>query len=640
MALETFEDITTLLREASQQLNNDHPMIYSSQFSLYDSMSAVEIMDPKMDPCYGIHGQKFDDLVTQKIPNTLTTENILQLFRELLIREVAYLDGASLLESLNQCCYLWPQSWEILQNHQEISSQVLLSYLKSLLISLNSVHQSVLTADIFEDEDYQASSLLSAVFDDDSILEIKTTLLSILQDDTGVYRQGVNDEILLLLQFRSQYLDLTMEIQTLIRECVLLSKKTSSENDTSAVTIALSRIKQQSKDLLALLEDLQTLCSNTELVIDTQLIENSFTIDILKINQNTPARCFPYLSYPRAVGFIQAMICQINVLCQDLEKILVLASQDLDHDYLLAYFTNISSLATKFASGPGTCEPAKGSTSIFPRSFLWGVTHSIRPLMSKFLFNSMYSRGIPKYLTQLELCGQWRDIVANIVWDTLKVFCVHRYRVTSRLEQLFERYGSMVADGFMLDRAAENDPSLNSNLMVSPTKEPKVEWFIAWAIHLASGVMDLYMELLVEMDLLSYSELACFHWYWDYLISTRAWSVRTMREMKDTEELNEFRRKQQEAEELIDTFDFQQQQLKKAKSNKKGKQTSSFLGELISKEATKEAKKILQQRFATEFTTHFDYSHSVDPLRRIHLKLKSFFSPLDLRLPKVSFEFI
>jgi hypothetical protein len=587
IAMETFEDVTSLFRDATKQLNDDHPMIFSPEFSLYDSMSAVEIMDPKMDPCFGIHGQKFDDMITQNIPNSFTSDNLLQLFRELLIREVAYLDGASLLESLNQCFYIWPQSWKTLQDRQDIPSKILLSYVKSLLISLNSVHQSVLNSDIFEDEDYQASSLLSAVFDDDSIQEIKTSLASILQDDTDVYRQGVNDEILLLLQFRSRYLELTMAIQTLIRTCILQSKKASPEEEMSAVPLVLSQIKQQSNDLLRLLSELQTLSSNTELVVDTQLIENSFTLDILKINQNTPARYFPFLSYPQAIGFFEAMIRQITVLCQDLDKILVLASQDLDHDYLLTYFTNISSLATKFPSGPGTCEPAKGSTSILPRSFLWGVTHTIRHLFPRFLLNSMHSRGIPKYLTQSELCGQWREIVANIVWDTLKVFCMHRYRVTSRLEQLFERYGSMVADGFMLDRYAEKDTTVSSKLI----QEQKIEWFIAWAIHLTSGVMDLYMELLMEMDLLSYSELACFHWYWDYLISTRAWSVKTMREMKEMES----HRNLNEAQELIKKYDSQQQQLKKQKSNKKGKQNTSS-GELISKDEMKAAKKVLQQR--------------------------------------------
>jgi hypothetical protein len=610
-SMETFEDVTSIFRDATKLLNDDHPMIFSPQFSLFDSMSAVEIMDPKMDPCYGIHGQKFDDMVTKNIPSSITPETILQLFRELLIREVAFLDGASLLESLNQCYYLWPQSWKTLQDHQDVSSKILLSYVKSLLISLNSVHQSVLTADIFEDEDYQPSSVLSAVFDEDSILEIKNTLLSILQDDAGVYRLGVNDEILLLLRFRSQYLNLTTAIQTLIRECIILSKKPSPENDMSAVPLALSQIKQQSDDLLELLSELQTLASNTELVTDTQLIENSFTMDILKINQNTPARFFPFLSYPQAIGFIEAMVRQISVLCQDLDKILVLSNQDLDHDYLLSYFTHISSLATKFSSGPGTCEPAKGSTCVLPRSFLWGVTHSIRPLMSQILFNSMRSRGIPTYLTKLELCGQWRDIVANLVWDTLRLFCGHRYRLNCRLEQLFERYGSMVADGFMLDRAAENDPSLLSILSTNPSKEQKVEWFIAWAIHLTTGVMDIYMELLMEMELLSYSELDCFHWYWDYLISTRAWSVRTMREMKDTEDYSQFRRNQEEAEELIDRYEFQQKQVKKTKAGKKGKQNAGSAaaaapgGDLISKEAMKEAKKVLQQRFESLTSPHF-----------------------------------
>lgn len=582
--VQVYEDITELLRTASQQLNDAMPIINSAEFSLMESMSAVEIMDPKMDPCYGIKGQKFDDLIASRMENSLSYQDILIIFRELFIREVAYLDGASLLESVNQCIYIWPQSWKLLEEQDGIPSKVLLNYSKSVIATITLIHQSVLTADIFEDEDYQASSILSAIFDGDSFIQINTFLLSVLNDQSGMY-SGIGDEILTLLRVRLHYLELMKLIQTMICDCIVSSKNSYSKPyDTDDVKLNLVRVKMQSTNLIRVLEQLQNEANNNILqsTNNSSLLEKTFTSDILKINQNSPARNFPYLSYSDAIGFVISLFSQIISLTQDLEKILILSSNDLDSDYLMTYFFHISSLSSRFPSGPGTFGPAKGSTSVLPRSFLWGMSHSFRPNISQFVLNSMVSRGIPKHLTDLDLARQWRDIIGNILWDTFRNLCVHRYRLTNRLEQLFERYGSMVSDGFLLDRTAESTLTSSNN-----ATEEKIEWFVTWAIYLTSGVMDYYMELLIEMNLLSYTELPCFYWYWDYLISTKAWAVRTMREMRDSIAVQEYTH----AQEIVTKYELQQKQQKK-----KGKQGATIQEPLIDKESMKQAKKILQRR--------------------------------------------
>jgi hypothetical protein len=47
----TTMDITELIQKASKQLNYQTPYMSISDFNLYDSMSALDIMDPKMDGC-------------------------------------------------------------------------------------------------------------------------------------------------------------------------------------------------------------------------------------------------------------------------------------------------------------------------------------------------------------------------------------------------------------------------------------------------------------------------------------------------------------------------------------------------------------------------------------------------------------
>lgn len=79
-------------------------MLASEDFSLYESMSATVIMDEKMDPCYGISCSTFENFMASSYEKCGCTDETTAtlLLQELIIREAAFLDGASLLESLNQ----------------------------------------------------------------------------------------------------------------------------------------------------------------------------------------------------------------------------------------------------------------------------------------------------------------------------------------------------------------------------------------------------------------------------------------------------------------------------------------------------------------------------------------------------------
>ena len=89
-----FEDITELCRNAANALNDDNPMIHSEFFSLYDSMSAIELMDPKMDQCYGIDVcTRREELLHVSLDRPLTEVDVIYILSMLLNLEAIYLDG-------------------------------------------------------------------------------------------------------------------------------------------------------------------------------------------------------------------------------------------------------------------------------------------------------------------------------------------------------------------------------------------------------------------------------------------------------------------------------------------------------------------------------------------------------------------
>jgi len=149
-------DITSLCRTACSQLDDKNPSISSPNFSLHDSMHAIELMDPKMDQCCGITGE-VDMLTLLRVDyeGELSVGSASKLLAVLLNFEVAYYEGASILESLHLCKLMWPESWPAFSaRYSDLLSRAVLLYCKFLYLSTTMSYKGIYTADVFEDEDF------------------------------------------------------------------------------------------------------------------------------------------------------------------------------------------------------------------------------------------------------------------------------------------------------------------------------------------------------------------------------------------------------------------------------------------------------------------------------------------------------
>ena len=75
-------------------------------------------MDPIMDQCCGVTGSmKLEDLLNVPYPEEgINVTTAIRLFQGLMIYEAAFLDGASIMESINQCIFSWEGSWSTLRD--------------------------------------------------------------------------------------------------------------------------------------------------------------------------------------------------------------------------------------------------------------------------------------------------------------------------------------------------------------------------------------------------------------------------------------------------------------------------------------------------------------------------------------------
>ena len=109
-----------------------------------------------MDQCCGVDGTKSTvDIILQISgfdDDAVTYSMLNEVFQALVVREVSFLDGASLMESVCECVFMWQSSWPVLDGAGTTKKSVLVQYCRALSRSQSHVFTSVLAADIYEGE--------------------------------------------------------------------------------------------------------------------------------------------------------------------------------------------------------------------------------------------------------------------------------------------------------------------------------------------------------------------------------------------------------------------------------------------------------------------------------------------------------
>ncbi len=62
------------------------------------------------------------------------------------------MDGASLMESVSQCAFMWKDAWPLLESIGHVKKVLIAQFCKGLSKSIGCMFTGVLAADIFEGE--------------------------------------------------------------------------------------------------------------------------------------------------------------------------------------------------------------------------------------------------------------------------------------------------------------------------------------------------------------------------------------------------------------------------------------------------------------------------------------------------------
>ena len=185
----SYVDITPFLRRLGAELVPGE-MVTSERFDLFEAMSALELMDRRMDS--GLEDFRTasvaEQLASGELPLELSSTQVVGICEELLMAEIACLEGHSFAQTVFGCLYAHPAAraellrvgygrersdatasplssalvppvgWEVEADTAEARSQthalLVCATCTLLLRTLSLVRQAVLSADVFEDEDF------------------------------------------------------------------------------------------------------------------------------------------------------------------------------------------------------------------------------------------------------------------------------------------------------------------------------------------------------------------------------------------------------------------------------------------------------------------------------------------------------
>lgn len=149
---EEWVDITSICDLAVQGMGLGE-MIESPQFRLFDAMSAIEIMDPKMDSGHNNSG----DMTLEKAVETgiivqnLAYDELIGIWDHLLMYYLLWLDGHTIIQTCFSCLYL-----QDVEKH--VSPMPLFgAFVDAFLLICRRARAAVLQASVFDDEDFLPS---------------------------------------------------------------------------------------------------------------------------------------------------------------------------------------------------------------------------------------------------------------------------------------------------------------------------------------------------------------------------------------------------------------------------------------------------------------------------------------------------
>ncbi|KAI8072180.1 Mak10 subunit, NatC N-terminal acetyltransferase-domain-containing protein [Gilbertella persicaria] len=458
-------------------------------------MSAIEIMDPRMDTGMAVAEpyRAFD--ITQQF----SAEQILSIMDKLVTREMAWISGHSLSQTVYTCIY-----FHHIQSLNEFSMPTLTSpvpdiiygvlrtYILATVKCCHYIWMEMTQGNIYEEEDF-TTNLFGLSFDH--------------QHPDIVIFNDLDSSIMLLNHLLNNKHKEKSSLEALlnrieIRKSFLLSLIYLSQQEGS-------HLPQAKKEL----ETIMKLLDKVDLSL-AQDVPEAFDPNISrKLTTQTPPRPVELATESESFKEYGLLIKRLRSICDVVDFTSVTSLMN----YFLAFASQVPY--------PDAFTRSKLNTLFFHNQRIFGtlpvptlMIRSIREMVqppSWWLSSSKIPPAInpAEFLNAHDTLKSFLDRVAMVFVEFFKINCHNRSRQQRMLRKVVSEWE------ILQEEAAGVDEIFHA---LQKQKEETPYYFSSWAYNLKLGMMEKILFLGFELDLYGAHEYIMIYWYTQCVLSSRA----------------------------------------------------------------------------------------------------------------------
>lgn len=508
-----FVDVTAAFSEAASHLAPGQ-LVQEATFSLFDAMSAIELMDTKMDAAMQWHRfQDYPRTVQEAISKDLlkledhSLNELVGIIDEVFACIATWLEGHTLAQTVFTCLYLLASG--------EIITAVLRAFSQAVIKCVGLMRESICRGGVFAVDDQQGvcfgfdmlnatsdTSVAAALKDSEERLQNRLRRTSPAPSGSkaaagckgSVAKHNAEDESQSdMLKALIDRIKFTRSFFVMVTS-IAKGKSQGIENALLKLTQALSLVDPilSSLELGAKLDPDEPITLGFHPVINQHLLPPSYK---------------PYGILPRHHGYrvLREVLTQIK-------GALALGK--------INSFKELRAAIESYCSAGPKCQ------NVYPRSLI--VLHCVQSERHKLFGSPTIEDLLREDIRQLvnppslnsrspvstfakELVDTWLVKAAIPMTEILRTRCQHRARQRQRIVRCLDALGEFQQDFDRLDQQLEG---------ITHSMDPQrshLGCFTTWLLYHAVGLMIEYIVLGFEYNLYSPFELHYTYWYLEYL---------------------------------------------------------------------------------------------------------------------------
>ncbi|CAI5744250.1 unnamed protein product [Peronospora destructor] len=512
-----WQDVTQLMSAAAKELKVGQ-LMHEDDFKLFDSMSALELMDPKMDSGMLINGAPLQSISARLESGTIPLEflsarDVLATLDELFCCETGWLNGLPLAQSLLTSVYLHRDVLNALfaqlvtplesliaddvdvrkivkdnvgKSAKDSLRLVMCAVVLATLKTADLIRDAVLRADIYEEEDFSPGNGFNAGVLAPISVETLNTMFQVTQERLEV----------LLAQHKAASSKKSSKKK--------LSKKTNGEGSNSTDTAsafgyellcsnarvsalmceAFIRRVRLRRELFAAYACLGL----ADGALDLQRVRKCFerAYELVEGMSTERLELDPECFTGKSIGFDPSI-----------SRLLLSGSppRDIKVPLIDEALEQMKKVLEEMMNG---CSPPD-----------WNCMEDLR------IFLVDFSRQQPTIIVRSYVLEGvlYLSRCIETVYESLKVFLHNRSRQRARIEGLLDEWSILQAE------ATAVDDRFTTEMNIPKAAYPR--YFTAWSLEESVQLMVQFVVLGLELELYAPSELGTVYWYLDYLEGSR-----------------------------------------------------------------------------------------------------------------------